>query len=332
MIKINTRSDPRISEAFPNDPYSNLCILTATQTLNLQQAFLSMDSEYFSQVDPDTREVDLRDLKEDPLIRVMHSLYGEELVLNSMGELTEIFPIVVYLGIEDYRKTIEEELLQKRELLEHLEFLELSYKFKFLWTEVLGLHMENKLRLLEESKNYLQLAKIEDETFNVVLLEFLSRYGEGECKILNNVMENYFNRKSIKPMVYLRNPALSRLMQVWLKYHHVPAAELVIKSTPNILEDDEENRSRTRTEALFRRASDETTLELKRKQIVELEKEIFFKDNFISDLSTQIHKLKKELGLKEDVKLTVGRSLLIDFDTELSPNMKKNPRFQELSP
>lgn len=44
MIKINTRSDPRISETFPNDPYSNLCILTATQTLNLQQAFLSMDS------------------------------------------------------------------------------------------------------------------------------------------------------------------------------------------------------------------------------------------------------------------------------------------------
>lgn len=38
----------------------------------------------------------------------MHSLYGEELILNSMAELTEIFPIVVYLGIEDYRKTIEE--------------------------------------------------------------------------------------------------------------------------------------------------------------------------------------------------------------------------------
>jgi hypothetical protein len=55
MIKINTKCDPRVSQNFPNDPYSNLCILTTTQKLNLQQAFLSMDSDYFSKIDPDTR-------------------------------------------------------------------------------------------------------------------------------------------------------------------------------------------------------------------------------------------------------------------------------------
>lgn len=60
MIKINAKSDPRISENFPNDPYSNLCIVTQTQKLNLQQAFLSMDSEYFSMIDPDTREINLQ--------------------------------------------------------------------------------------------------------------------------------------------------------------------------------------------------------------------------------------------------------------------------------
>jgi len=55
MIKINTKSDPRISQTFPNDPYSNLCIVTTTQRLYLQQAFLSMDSDFFAKIDPDTR-------------------------------------------------------------------------------------------------------------------------------------------------------------------------------------------------------------------------------------------------------------------------------------
>lgn len=55
MIRVNTKEDERICESFPNDPYSNLCIVTASQRLNLQQAFLSMDSDYFSNIDPDTR-------------------------------------------------------------------------------------------------------------------------------------------------------------------------------------------------------------------------------------------------------------------------------------
>ena len=63
MIHINTKSDERISEDFPNDPYSNLAILTETQTLNLQLAFLAMDSAYFSRIDPDAQEIDLRHLK-----------------------------------------------------------------------------------------------------------------------------------------------------------------------------------------------------------------------------------------------------------------------------
>lgn len=87
MIKINTKEDPRIAEDFPNDPYSNLTIVTQTQKLYLQLAFLTMDSAYFARIDPDTREIDLRDLKEDPLIKVLHSLYGQQLVANSIGEL-----------------------------------------------------------------------------------------------------------------------------------------------------------------------------------------------------------------------------------------------------
>lgn len=76
MIEINTKSDPRIAEDFPNDPYSNLTIITETQSLHLQSAFLAMDSGYFSKIDPDAQEINLTHLKEDPLIKVLHSLYG----------------------------------------------------------------------------------------------------------------------------------------------------------------------------------------------------------------------------------------------------------------
>lgn len=56
-IKINTKSDERISSLFPNDPYSNLCIITTSQRLYLQQAFLAVDSEFFESIEPDTREI-----------------------------------------------------------------------------------------------------------------------------------------------------------------------------------------------------------------------------------------------------------------------------------
>jgi hypothetical protein len=46
-----------------------------------------MDSGYFARIDPDAHEVDLRELQEEPLVRVLHSLYGEELIVNSMTEL-----------------------------------------------------------------------------------------------------------------------------------------------------------------------------------------------------------------------------------------------------
>jgi hypothetical protein len=64
MIKINTKEDPLLAKDFPNDPYSNLNIITTTQTFNLQQAFLAMDSEFFANMNLDIYEVDLTELKE----------------------------------------------------------------------------------------------------------------------------------------------------------------------------------------------------------------------------------------------------------------------------
>ena len=46
-----------------------------------------MDSAYFARIDPDAREVDLRELREETLLHGLHSLYGADLVVNSMNEL-----------------------------------------------------------------------------------------------------------------------------------------------------------------------------------------------------------------------------------------------------
>lgn len=91
---------------------------------------------------------------------MIHSLYGEQLIVSSISELAEVYPIIIYLGIEDYKKNIEEEVRSRKEILESLEFLEFSYKYSVCFQEVLEIHMKNKLKILEESKNYLQLNKI----------------------------------------------------------------------------------------------------------------------------------------------------------------------------
>jgi hypothetical protein len=127
----------------------------------------------------------------------------------------------------------------------------LSHKYGLCWEKVLELHMQNKLRLLEDTRNYLQLSKVSPTTFNVLIGEFWTRFGEAESKVLNNVLENYLNRNNLKPLIYLR-ANLPKLLPLWLKYHHVSATEMVsLKSTPLIAE--EETRSRKRTEQLHRR-------------------------------------------------------------------------------
>lgn len=98
------------------------------------------------------------------------------------------------------------------------------------------------------------------------MLQFLSRYGTAEGKVLNNVMENYFNRKNIKPISYLKNPALVTLQTIWLKHHHVPLSELTPKSSPTLTTDPDLGSA---------------TLEQKRKQVLEMEQEISEKDDII---------------------------------------------------
>lgn len=44
------------------------------------------------------------------------------------------------------------------------------------------------MKLLEDSKNYLQLNKIQNDTFDFLMLAFIDRWGESEKRVINNVM------------------------------------------------------------------------------------------------------------------------------------------------
>ena len=102
-LKINDKIDPKLEENFPDDPYSDITIHTATQQLHLTLAYLSMDSGYFSQIDPATQCIHLKHLPEIPLLAVLRALYGGGLEVSSVADLTEVLMVIEYLDIEEYK-------------------------------------------------------------------------------------------------------------------------------------------------------------------------------------------------------------------------------------
>jgi hypothetical protein len=50
--------------------------------------------------------------------------------------------------------------------------------------------------------------------------QFVAKSNETDYKLINNVMENYFNRNNIKAIHYLQDNNLPKLLTVWQKYHH----------------------------------------------------------------------------------------------------------------
>ncbi len=61
-IVINSKENKKLLQNFPEDPYSDITILTQYSKLHLAFAYLSIDSEYFANLDPGTKEVDLSSL------------------------------------------------------------------------------------------------------------------------------------------------------------------------------------------------------------------------------------------------------------------------------
>lgn len=105
-LAIQAKNDEKLLLNFPNDPFSDITIQTATQELNLALAYLSIDSGYFSQIDPSTRSIHLKHLEERPLIAVLQALYGGFLTACSVQELEDLIRIIEYLDIQEFRENI----------------------------------------------------------------------------------------------------------------------------------------------------------------------------------------------------------------------------------
>lgn len=85
--------------------------------------------------------------------------------------------------------------------------------------------MVNKLRVLQDSKNYLQLNKITPDTFTSLTTQFSSICSESDWPILNTIMENYFNRIGIKAVSYFQSNNCNKLAQIWSKFHHMMSVD-----------------------------------------------------------------------------------------------------------
>lgn len=72
-------------------------------------------------------------------------------------------------------------------------------------------YYSNHLKALESSKNYLQLGKLSAGNLNYLLLNYLSKEPNKARKTVNTILENYFNRKSIRPADYLDQQELAPL-------------------------------------------------------------------------------------------------------------------------
>lgn len=79
MICINKKKNLKLLENFNNDPFADIAIKTKTNLYHLVLSYLAIDSEYFNRVAPDTEEINLEGLPEKSLIRILKSLYGDEL-------------------------------------------------------------------------------------------------------------------------------------------------------------------------------------------------------------------------------------------------------------
>ena len=62
MICINQKKNHKLLETFNNDPYYDITISTGTTQLNLVLGYLSIDSEFFEKVVPDTKQINLEHL------------------------------------------------------------------------------------------------------------------------------------------------------------------------------------------------------------------------------------------------------------------------------
>ena len=110
-ISIDSKTDDKLCQFFPNDPYTDVTIHTASQQLHLTLAYLSIDSNFFAQQDSSVSHIDLSHFPEEALLMVLRSLYGGQLEVSSMTLLWDVLEASDYLEIKEYRQNLVNELL-----------------------------------------------------------------------------------------------------------------------------------------------------------------------------------------------------------------------------
>lgn len=105
-------------------------------------------------------------LNEEPLLKVLKSLYGAELVAYSVPELFSLYEVIQQLQIDEYKSLLKESLQEiltsqkDNPLLNSIELLEFCINNNILVQEMKNFHFDTRLKILESSKNYLQLNKL----------------------------------------------------------------------------------------------------------------------------------------------------------------------------
>lgn len=75
-LKINRKLDEKLVEQFQEDPYADLTIVLQHTSIRLSLAYLSLDSQWFADLTPNTSSVDLSKFDEEAALAVLKSLYG----------------------------------------------------------------------------------------------------------------------------------------------------------------------------------------------------------------------------------------------------------------
>jgi hypothetical protein len=55
QININTKLNDKLLENYPDDPFSDITVITKTKKLHLSLAYLAIDSKFFDDIDPDAQ-------------------------------------------------------------------------------------------------------------------------------------------------------------------------------------------------------------------------------------------------------------------------------------
>jgi hypothetical protein len=136
MICISQKRNQKLLDTFNNDSNSDRTIVTELSQLSLVRGYLLIDSQFFEEVGMNVAVVDLSHLPEGPTLKVLRSLYGEELIAGNVNELRELHAVIRYLKISDYEENIEREILAHPHLMDSIELIELCFSWHMLEKEI----------------------------------------------------------------------------------------------------------------------------------------------------------------------------------------------------